>query len=161
MDLPQVPVGIPVEDKVRLKCVEERGKLRVKILSKGFAHDANCQFPRAIREEGREFLVPRGDISMVETKGKFFYRVKKNNIEIVPTKPSQQPQSNLKDLKVYEDPELQECVICMDEKDPVAGFMIFVSCGHCCTCKKCSEKLKQCPMCRAPISQKITKEQLQ
>lgn len=98
---------------------------------------------------------------MVETKGKFFYRVKKNNIEILAGKARVEPSANLKDLKVYEDPELQECIVCMNDKDPNTGFMIFVSCGHCCVCKKCSDRLKECPMCRVPISQKITKQQLQ
>lgn len=160
MDI-QKSISIPLEDKIRLKCIKEGSKLRVKILSKGFSHDANCQFPRDIRVEGREFLVPRSDISMAETKGKFFYRIKKNNIEICPVKPVSEQKLDLSNFKIYEDPELQECVICMDDKDKVVGFIINVPCGHACVCKNCSDKLRECPMCRAPISQKITKDQLQ
>lgn len=160
MDVPK-PISIPLEDKIRLRCVKEGNRLRVKILSKGFSHDANCQFPKDIRVEGREFFVPRSDISMAETKGKFFYRVKKSNIEICPAKNVPEQKFDLSNLKIYEDPELEECVVCMDDKDKVVGFIILVKCGHACVCKKCSDKLKECPMCRAPISQKITKDQLQ
>ena len=155
------PVVVPLEDKVRLRCVSEGNRLRIRILSKGFSRDANCQFPKNIRVAGREYLVPRGDISMVQTKGKFFYSVKRNNIEICEGKAQAEEKLDLKNMKIYEDPELEDCVVCMDEKDKVEGFIILVPCGHCCTCKKCSDKLRDCPICRAPISQKITKAQLQ
>lgn len=152
----------PVEATIRLRCISEGGRLRIKILSKGFSHEANCQFPKNIRLEGREFLVPREDISMVETRGKFFYRIKKNRIQICEIDGVVGiDASGLKDLRVFEDPELTDCVVCMEDKDPVAGFMIYVPCGHACACRKCSDRLKDCPMCRTPISQKITKSQLQ
>ena len=66
-------------DFVRLKCVKEGSKLRIKIVSPGFSPDANCQFPKNIRLEGREYEVPAGDVSLCDTRGKFFYRVKKQN----------------------------------------------------------------------------------
>lgn len=50
---------------VRLKCVKEKGKLRVKIVSQGYHHDDNCQFPRNIRQEGNEYLVPAIDVKFL------------------------------------------------------------------------------------------------
>ncbi|XP_069686347.1 E3 ubiquitin-protein ligase LRSAM1-like isoform X1 [Periplaneta americana] len=44
-----------------------------------------------------------------------------------------------------------ECVVCMDDKCEV----IFVPCGHMCTCIKCAELVQECPMCRSQIERKI------
>jgi hypothetical protein len=41
--------------EVFLKCVKEGSKLRIKIISSGFFNEANCQFPKNIRVEGRKF----------------------------------------------------------------------------------------------------------
>ncbi|XP_061189417.1 E3 ubiquitin-protein ligase LRSAM1-like [Saccostrea echinata] len=44
-----------------------------------------------------------------------------------------------------------ECVICLDRQSAV----IFLSCGHVCCCEECSEPLKDCPLCRGTIIQRI------
>ncbi|KAK7095159.1 E3 ubiquitin-protein ligase LRSAM1-like [Littorina saxatilis] len=44
-----------------------------------------------------------------------------------------------------------ECVVCLDRMAEV----IFMPCGHVCTCPKCSSPLNDCPMCRAVITQRI------
>ena len=67
---------------VRLKCVLEGKKLRIKIISPGYSSHANCMFPKSIRVENREYEVPISDVVMTDTKGQFFYRIKKNNIKI-------------------------------------------------------------------------------
>ena len=46
------------DQQVYLECVREKSKLRVRIISPGYYSDANCQFPRAIRVEGRKYSVP-------------------------------------------------------------------------------------------------------
>ena len=69
-------------DFVRLKCVEEGRKLRIKIISPGYNSEANCQFPRDIRVANREYIVPREDVTFTDTRGKFFYRIKKTNIQV-------------------------------------------------------------------------------
>ena len=84
---------------------------------------------------------------MSDIKGKFFYRIKKNNIKLI---------NDFSDLKVYGEDTI-ECSICMEEGD----LIIFVPCGHYCCCKGCSATLKTCCLCRAPIQQCITKDQLQ
>ncbi|XP_052789874.1 E3 ubiquitin-protein ligase LRSAM1-like isoform X2 [Mya arenaria] len=44
-----------------------------------------------------------------------------------------------------------ECSICMDS----ASDVIFMNCGHVCTCSKCCEKVQECPLCRAPIVRRV------
>lgn len=44
-----------------------------------------------------------------------------------------------------------ECVICLDRQSAV----IFLSCGHVCCCNECSIPLKECPLCRGAIVQRI------
>lgn len=139
-------------DLVTLKCVKEDNKLRIKIVSPGYSQSANCQFPKNIRVDGRIYTVPRSDISMADTRGKFFYRIKKNNIKI------QEAAADLSNLVVYGG-DLTECQICMEEFGD--GLIIFVPCGHACSCMGCGKQLKICCMCRAPIQQMITKDQLQ
>ena len=139
-------------DEVRLKCVKEAGKLRIKVLSKGYSHDANCQFPRDLRVEGREYLVPASDVKMTETRGKFFYRIGKKAIRVVESAPV-----DLSNLKIYGDIDVVECCICMCEGE----LIIMVPCGHRCSCKPCAQKVSTCPMCRAAIAQLITGADLQ
>ncbi len=145
------------ENLVRLKCFKVGKKLRVRIIESGYNHEANCQFPRAIREEGREYLVPREDISFAENaRMKFFYRVKKKRIKIVG-----ESELDLKDLKIYEDEEDVECCICMaKDKDSV-----FAPCGHYTCCNECAIKVKTssglCPMCRSKIEHVVGRDQIE
>jgi len=44
-----------------------------------------------------------------------------------------------------------ECVICLERKCDI----IFLPCGHLCSCNVCEVSLKECPLCRAGIQQKI------
>lgn len=139
-------------DLVTLKCVNEGNRLRIKIITSGYIQSANCQFPKDIRVADREYTVPKNDVIMADTRGKFFYRIKKNNIKIIDKK---EYYSN---LVVYGD-GCTECAICMD--DEALEYVIFVPCGHYCCCKVCATQIKNCCMCRAPIKQTITKDQLQ
>jgi len=152
---------VSTENLVRLKCVKEGNKLRVKIISSGYSSDANCQFPRDIRVDKREYLVPKSDISLANTNGKFFYRIKKNNIVIC--NKSSEIGIDLSKLKIYGDEIITECCICMEdiESKPNIVFIIIAPCGHYCCCKDCVKDLKQCPMCRTNIAQIVTKDQLQ
>jgi len=72
-----------LDELVYLKCVKEGSKLRIKIISPGFHHSANCQFPKNIRVENRKYSVPLHAISFAEGPNhKFFYRVSKSYIKI-------------------------------------------------------------------------------
>lgn len=67
-----------------------------------------------------------------------------------------------------------ECVVCMENKvrvtidaEPVGHHckrvffvyfqcnIIFLPCGHVCSCWRCETGLTDCPLCRAPITQKV------
>lgn len=149
---------------VKLRCVKEGSRLRVKILSQGYSPHANCQFPKNIRLEGREYSVPANDISLCDTRGKFFYRVKKQNIIILDSDLNNVDlKDNLKELKIYGDDDMTECNICMNDTTlkPDIIFVILAPCGHYCICKDCSSKIKECPMCRSNIAQIVTRDQLQ
>lgn len=138
--------------EVRLHCIKEAGRLRVRIISPGYNKSSNCQFPSAIREEGREYIVPVEDVTLAQgTNGKFFYRIKKGNIQIINEDDEQ------RDIKVYGDDG--ECEICMDNDKAV----VFAPCGHYCCCVSCGNALKKstCPLCRTSIKQVVNKADLQ
>uniref|UniRef100_A0A1B6FST2 RING-type domain-containing protein n=3 Tax=Cuerna arida TaxID=1464854 RepID=A0A1B6FST2_9HEMI len=46
---------------------------------------------------------------------------------------------------------LPECVVCMEFQCAV----VFVPCGHLCTCTVCATRLGVCPLCRATVERKI------
>lgn len=51
-------------------------------------------------------------------------------------------------IKLSSEPDNLLCTVCQDQK----RNMIFLPCGHCCCCEKCSVKLKRkCPICRMAI----------
>lgn len=152
---------LPTQDLIRLRCVKEGNKLRIKIVSGSYSSDANCQFPKNIRVENREYLVPRNDITLSDTRGKFFYRIKKNNITICSK--SLEPSIDLTKLKIYGDENIAECSICMNdvESKPNIVFIIIAPCGHYCCCTDCVKELKNCPICRSNIGQIVTRDQLQ
>ena len=130
---------------VELKCVKEKSKLRVKIVTPGYFNDANCQFPRDLRIEGRKFRVRPEHVKLVTMRGKWFYSVlKQDHIEIV-------KDEDLKDMIIYEDKDDNICSICMtDEKR-----MVFNPCGHYYTCINCSKIFEKCPYCSKPIDSTI------
>jgi hypothetical protein len=47
------------------------------------------------------------------------------------------------------DPDL--CSVCMDRKIQT----VFLECGHLACCKECSKRLRDCPICRRPISRVV------
>lgn len=157
-------------DLVRLRCVKEGSKLRMKITSPGYSPAANCQCPRDIRVEGGEYTVPRSDIALANMRGKFFYRINGKNIR--PATETSKPGSGpgigpVVGLKVYGDENLAECIICMSDTtaNPNLSFVIFAPCGHYCSCSECARQLQlrsqPCPLCRGAIAQLVTKDQLQ
>jgi hypothetical protein len=150
MDQPQIPL-------VDLICVKDRRKLRVRILTNGYLTNANCQFPRDLRVEGRRFRVPASEIKLITTRGKFFYSIK-HGIEIVDADTPIQHHSlqHHYSLKIYEDTSNDECVVCLCNPKQ----MVFNPCGHYYVCGECAMKLTKCPMCRIAIQARISKEEL-
>lgn len=149
---------------VYFKCVKERSKLRVRIISPGYNNEANCQFPRAIRRDGGRYSAPPTAITFARgPAGKFFYRVSKSYIKTVDA--IEDITQDLAEVKVsvdkvYED-EDSGCVVCLDAGHEV----VIVPCGHFCMCKECATTLQhsthKCPMCRGRIDLLVTKDQIQ
>jgi len=143
-------------DPIYLQCIKSESKLRVRIISPGYHRDANVQFPRDIRVEGRKYSVPRSAISFSEgPRRKFFYRVSKQYIQIV----SAQVSATIS--HIFEDETVTECIICMSaEKDS-----LFAPCGHYSTCYSCADKITQttakCPICRSRITEVVKRENVQ
>jgi hypothetical protein len=131
---------------VTLICVKEGSRLRVKILSDGYIKNANCQFPRSIREEGAIYHVDSEYVNLHTSRGRYFYSVKKlSEITIVSNHPI--------NLTIYENEEETECVICVSSlKDTV-----FVPCGHYYCCSSCSQQLDKCPICRSVLTRCINR----
>lgn len=144
-------------DFVYLKCVKEFGKLRVKVTTTGYYKEANTQFPKDIRQEGRRYKVKMSDISMVQTRGKYFYTVKrKSNIIILNDDELDETMIDLSKIKIHTDENMDDCIICMDNKKEI----VFMTCGHFYTCNECSLKVNKCPICRNMISKRIKKEDI-
>ncbi len=149
-------------DLVRLKCVVEGNRLRMRIISQGYNPEANCQCPRNIREAGREYVVPRSAITFSRgARRKFFYRIKGSEIKAI--LPNELGQPDYTNIKVYEidNNEDNDCCICMDvEKD-----VVFAPCGHYCCCKQCALQIKfdcgaKCPICRGHIDEVVCRDDI-
>ena len=81
--------------KITLQCVAQGSKLRIrfhsytnedgKTFTNVYDNSYNCQFPRAIREEGRYYEIGDNDLILVGGDGGKapFYRVAKNNIKVL------------------------------------------------------------------------------
>jgi len=138
---------------INLVCIKEGSRLRVRIITPGYYNDANCQFPRNIRVLNRRYECDANDVTLAKgPRGKYFYRINKNNIKILDSE-SKEPQKI--NLKVYGDDDASECVICMDQTKDV----VFAPCGHYCACKECAQIMQSntitravCPMCRSVIT---------
>lgn len=137
---------------VYLKCVKDGNKLRIRIISQGYNNDANVQFPKNIRKVGRIYTVPSYSVSFRKSVGgKLFYHVDKRYVTIV------EEQNVEIDFKVFEVDQSPDCVICMSELKSI----IFSPCGHYCTCPTCAQSINdKCPICRAKISNYVTKDEL-
>jgi hypothetical protein len=147
---------------VKLICIKEGSKLRVKIASKGYLNDANCQFPRDIREIGRCYKVKARNIKLVSSRGKYFYSINRRDVQIaceedfLGNEPfNEDTPEDFKNLTVYEDEGMQDCCVCLSHVKEIV-----FNCGHFYTCTDCSKSLKICPICRSNITLRIPKEQI-
>ena len=140
------------DTKVYLECVKEGSRLRVKIRSPGYNNNANCQFPKNIRAEGRKYEVSPKAIKVSSNSGTFFYRISKSNIKIL----EDDDEVAYRPSTIYTS---GDCCICIDSECEI----VIVECGHLCLCQDCSKNYKSdtCPLCRGHIKAKIHKNQLQ
>lgn len=137
-------------NEVMLKCVKVGSKLRVRIITPGYYTDANCQFPKDIRKEGRIYKVNVKEVVLAEgSAGRYFYRVK-NGIQILD---GTVLDESITKVKIFEDKSENDCAICLCSPKTT----VIVPCGHFYTCKACSTKLDNCPICRGSIAKLIDK----
>jgi hypothetical protein len=134
---------------VELVCVKVKSKLRVRITTPGYLNQANCQFPRDLRVEGRRFEVPAHFVRLVQLRGKHFYSVPRGVAKVIDF-----DQQNA--IQIYEDEDSSECAICLCEPKQ----MVFVPCGHYYCCNSCTRRLQKCPICRELIAHSIVKSEL-
>lgn len=79
-------------------------------------------------------------------------RDQESPVPSAPTEPSAPPVEPLaRQSSILARGVNTECVVCMDKSTDV----IFLNCGHVCTCKDCSIKVQECPLCREPIVQRV------
>ena len=138
---------------VRLQCVSDGKRLRVRIVSSGYASHANCRFPRDIRVEGREWEVPASAVKL-QGKGKFYYTISTKELRQV------EPATDHTGLQVYDVMEDGECVICVTKIEP-NDLIVLAPCGHQCGCLACLQKVDKCPICRANITHRVKRSELE
>lgn len=138
---------------VELKCIKERSKLRVRIITPGYLGYANCQFPRDIREEGARYKVRPESIKLITARGRWFYSIKRQDVlEIIKNDVIAQ-HHEIHNIQIYEDQDETDCAICMSSpKDTV-----FYPCGHYHTCATCANMVHNCPMCMKKIEMRINR----
>ncbi len=147
---------------ITLKCVAEGRRLRVKIASPGYVSEANCQFPRDLRVEGRYYQVDSSCITLASgPAGKYFYRVRRGGIKVLEAQPILDESESggkvsISVEHVYDSGE-PECVVCLEE----LKTLVLVPCGHYCLCATCKASIDKCPLCRKHISIAVTTDQIQ
>lgn len=145
------------ENIVYFMCVNEGKKLRVRVTTPSYNSNANCQFPRNIREDGGVYSAPSSAVRFGRgPAGKFFYRVSAKFVTKI-----QEKKDKIIINKIYENDDI-ECIVCMDNPHDV----IIVPCGHYCMCLNCASKIKSssgssCPMCRGNIESIVTIDEIQ
>lgn len=142
---------------IRLKCIAEGSRLRMRIMSPGYNGMANCQCPRNIRVKNREYVVPQSAITLQRVRGSFFYRIKGDEI-MVNDGLVDFSESKEIHIKIY-DTGSDDCSICMDAEKTI----VFAPCGHFCSCRDCATHIfhsqkPKCPMCRTNICELVNKE---
>jgi hypothetical protein len=135
---------------VYLQCVKAQSKLRVRITSGGYFRDANCMFPRDLRVDGRRYRVPPYAVTLINSRGKYYYSITPRLIEVL------QEAVDTSNIHVYEDEGTVECAICLTEPKS----MVVNPCGHYYMCGTCATSVRTCPICRGPIASLINKSDM-
>jgi hypothetical protein len=136
---------------VRFTCVAEGKRLRVRIISPGYDPRANVQFPHEYREAGRFYTAPSNKVTFRRgPKHTLFYSVPKSAVTVISNE--EERATMIEALRVFEVDPAPECCICMSDDKSV----IFIPCGHYCTCGSCAQRLmgtdgSKCPICRSMI----------
>jgi hypothetical protein len=148
------------QDRVLLKCVKD-DKPKIKIVSAGYLQGSNCRFPSAGRIVGTYYSIPRSDLKLVNSvSGRAHYSAMSKDIrvELDPSifsiSNAEKPSAAVVPLKVYQDVDVIECIICYTNPKNI----IFSTCGHYSCCSDCAKQCIKsgCPLCRQPISSLVS-----
>merc|ERR1712106_88145 len=71
--------------------------------------------------------------------------------ELAPTAPALPSEEGAASAPPIETFQSAKCVVCMERKCDI----IFLPCGHLCSCSLCDRDLSNCPLCRAVITQRV------
>lgn len=147
----------PANEWVYLTCIKDNQyKLRVRIVSPGYYNRANCQFPRDLRVLGRYFRVRANSVKLMTSHGMYYYCIK-NKQDITIVEEADVPKPPPPKLKIFEDEEQEECLLCYDAPKQ----SVFNPCGHFYTCNNCSVKLHTCPICRIHIESRFDRKEME
>ena len=136
---------------IRLKCIKVGGKLRIRIVTSGYYNNANCQFPRDLRVEGRLYDVDASAINLVTRATNYYSITYKPAIKVLSD--TDALAVILAETKVFEDDASDDCAICMSNEK----CMVIVPCGHYYTCAECTKQITKCPICRRGFTKTINK----
>jgi hypothetical protein len=135
------------EQFVDLLCLQDGGRLRVRITSLGYLTSANCQFPKALRAAGRRLRVPASAVQLVAPtpRRKAFYRVDGRSAQDVGDKGNANKSHHVGAIFAA-GTEDGLCSVCLTE--PLACLV--VPCGHLCLCEGCAARGigRRCIICR-------------
>jgi hypothetical protein len=148
---------------VLLQCVKRGSKLRVQMISSHpFIKGINCQFPRAIRQQGMYYVVKQEGIVL---RGNF-YSAMKSNIIVCQTfdlneakryvDELKEKNVNIVPAKIFGDDGDEECVVCMYDKKT----QVFAPCGHYIVCTDCANTCVKCPLCATKIINILARNQI-
>ncbi len=157
---------------VKFRCIKEGSRLIVRVTSPGYQNGINCQFPRSIRKDGGEYWSQASAVTLARgPAGKYFYRVKPKAVHCETPPEGKLEHTNAasvearkdltKNVKVYEDKDCTDCVVCFDLPKEV----VIVPCGHYALCKECIEQIiktnGKCPLCRGEITLHVSRNECQ
>ena len=71
--------------------------------------------------------------------------------ELAPTAPALPSEEGAPSAPPIETFQSAECVVCMERRCDI----IFLPCGHLCSCSLCDRDLAHYPLCRAAIAQRV------
>ena len=146
---------------VEFECVAEGSRLRVRIVTPGYAPGANCQFPRAIRAAGARFVAEAAAVHVAQSRGRYFYRVTPGAIRVLAGAPpgvadGAPPGLAARPAAIFADDD-PTCSVCLD----APKSLVFIPCGHYHTCADCFAGMQRsagapltlrCPICRQQVA---------
>jgi hypothetical protein len=124
------------------KNTDETDKYYIKLKLKNLKKEI---IKKEIKEREKQ-LIEKYEKEILRIKEKY----ENNGINKEPIKQNNEINESIKqNNEIKKDFSL--CTICMNNQKNI----LFLPCKHCCSCKECSEQIKECCICREQIKEKI------